>query len=130
MNTTTDQRRHPVFVYGSLKRGFYNHHCLDGALLVGEAETAERFPLIPGTHYPFLVDEAGEGHRVKGEVYIVDDGGLARLDRLEGHPHYYRRRMIDVKLGEGCEPVEALAYFIQGRRPEGEPVEEWREGAA
>lgn len=38
---------------------------------------------------------------IEGELYEVDAATLVRLDRLEGHPHFYRRTPI--KLHDGSE---------------------------
>ena len=52
-------------------------------------------------------------HRVHGEIYRVPNAaGWSVLDRLEGHPRFYSRRVI------GCEvdgiAMDAWTYFIQG----------------
>ena len=44
------------------------------------------------TSPPLLDQEDEEGHSVEGEVYRVCCSMLARLDELEDHPRYYRRR--------------------------------------
>ena len=40
----------------------------------------------------------GIGHYMHGEVYRVDKNMLGALDVLEGHPHYYTRVPIDVRV--------------------------------
>jgi gamma-glutamylcyclotransferase (GGCT)/AIG2-like uncharacterized protein YtfP len=49
---------------------------------------------------------------VKGELYMVDEPTLARLDRLEGHPQFYSREEIRISAGAGAECM-AWAYFIR-----------------
>ena len=103
-----------VFVYGTLKRGCGNHYTMQraGGGFVGQAITAERFPLVVDG-LPYLIDRSGCGHRVHGEIYRVPNAaGWSVLDRLEGHPRFYSRRVI------GCEvdgiAMDAWTYFIQG----------------
>lgn len=112
MNTPTSPDH--VFVYGTLKRGHGNHRVMQmaGGELVGTAMTVERFPLVV-EGLPYLLDRSGSGHRVIGEIYRVPDSeGWYQLDRLEGHPRFYRRRAI------ACEVdgvfMSAWAYFLQG----------------
>ena len=108
---------HPlVFVYGTLKRGFGNHGVMldAGGEFVCEGVTATPFPLVE-QGLPFLIFLPGHGHRVKGEVYRVGDSrGWQQLDRLEGHPDFYRRRLIGVESAEG-EIYEAWTYFVVER---------------
>ena len=89
---------HRVFVYGTLLAGEPNHRLLRRSRLVGEATTADGFALHNLGPFPGMV-RAKAGH-VRGEVYEVDDATLAALDRLEGHPSFYRRTEIALDSGE------------------------------
>jgi gamma-glutamylaminecyclotransferase len=88
-------------VYGTLKRGFLNHHVLtsfDSATFVSAATTLHRFPLFVD-HYriPYLVDRKGQGHCIVGELWQVDAPTLAALDELEGvSTKRYLRQLADV----------------------------------
>lgn len=108
-------RQHLVFVYGTLKRGFANHHYLACATFEGVARTRERFPLVvQGPWFtPCLIDEQGEGHAVEGEAWRVDDAELARLDELEsvGLPNGYHRRALAVTLIASNETLVAYTYL-------------------
>lgn len=105
---------HRMFVYGTLKRGFPNHGLLDGAQFVGEATTIHRYPMIvQGTHFsPVMIPEEEQGHRIRGEVWDVDDERLAALDHLESThlPTGYIRKRIRVVL-EGGTSCDAWVYF-------------------
>ena len=79
-----------IFVYGSLLKGLGNHLVLKRARFVRDAHTTPAFTLVNLGAYPGLL--AGGTTAVRGEVYVVDDETLAALDRLEGHPNFYRRR--------------------------------------
>ncbi|XP_059620036.1 putative gamma-glutamylcyclotransferase CG2811 [Phlebotomus argentipes] len=93
------------FVYGTLKRGEPNHQLLTRpengvSKFVGRAETTVKLPLVIGTRYniPFLLNQRGTGHFVRGEIYEVDDGMMEKLDELEGYPEFYDREIQEMKL--------------------------------
>lgn len=90
-----------VFVYGTLLSGEPNHRLLATAKPLGPARTALGYRLHDLGSFPAMV-EGGEG-AVDGELYEVDDGTLAALDRLEGHPDFYRRVPIRLATGEEVE---------------------------
>jgi gamma-glutamylcyclotransferase (GGCT)/AIG2-like uncharacterized protein YtfP len=87
-----------VFVYGTLKRGHGNHHWLAGAPFQGEAELPD---VVLHDLGPFPMAVPGEG-KVLGEVYRIDAGALARLDRLEGYPRLYDRRPLPLADGRSA----------------------------
>jgi gamma-glutamylaminecyclotransferase len=107
----------PVFVFGTLKEGFPNFGSNAGRRIVGEFLTLERYPLflVGERHSPWMIDHPGEGHRVAGQLFEVDDAALARMDALEriGEPDGYRRQRIRVarRDGGGLEAVEAWVYL-------------------
>lgn len=119
--------RHRVFVYGSLLAGLPNDRHLVGARLLGAATMSglTLHDYAPGA-YPAAVDGVGD---VTGEVYEVDDVGLARLDRLEGHPRFYRRVPRAAELAHGPELL-VWVYLMgnAGREGLGEPIAsgDWR----
>lgn len=85
----------PVFVYGTLKKGFGNHHHLESETYLGKAvSVASNFTLRDGKAFPYMTI-APYGIRdwgqVAGEVYAVDAFTMARLDRLEGNGSFYTR---------------------------------------
>ncbi|GGX88304.1 gamma-glutamylcyclotransferase [Litchfieldella qijiaojingensis] len=97
---------HLLFVYGTLKRGFTNHGpYMTTATFLDTAKTCDTFPLVlHGADYtPVLIDAQGRGHRVKGELYRVDNPTLDKLDRLEGvnERDGYRRRRLAVTDSQG-----------------------------
>ncbi|MBE2180195.1 MAG: gamma-glutamylcyclotransferase [Chthoniobacterales bacterium] len=102
-----------LFVYGTLKRGLGNHRVMRDAEgeFLAEVRTEDRLPLVIDG-LPYLLDMPGRGHCVEGELYRVTSAeGWARLDRLEGHPRFYRRRVIGV-VEENGRRREAWAYFL------------------
>ncbi|MEQ9321645.1 MAG: gamma-glutamylcyclotransferase family protein [Polyangiaceae bacterium] len=93
-----------VFVYGTLMRGGLYHALIAGGRYVGEATTEAGYRLYDLGPYPALRREGGGV--VVGEIYDVDAVTLAELDRLEGHPDYYRRERV--RLADGCQVTTYL----------------------
>ncbi len=117
MNAPKRQRRAPtrVFVYGTLLAGEGNHRLLASAKFVCDARTEPAFELRDLGAFPGLV--RGGEHAVAGEVYEADAETLARLDRLEGHPRFYRRTRIALEGG-----TEVETYLLMPEQVEGRPV--------
>ena len=113
---------HPVFVYGSLKRGCSNHLFLERARRLGAAWTVERYALLVD-EYPLVYDGDPVGP-VRGEVYEVDPALLARIDHLEQHPDFYRRRKVPVRLDDGAV-IDAWLYFFPRRIGVPVPSGDW-----
>lgn len=97
-----------VFVYGTLKSGEPNHFVITdvsngSAQLLSPGVTIGKYPLVTATRYniPFLLNLPGEGHRISGEIYVVDDIKLKQLDILEDYPRFYDRIKIDVTTPNG-----------------------------
>ncbi|XP_014519701.1 putative gamma-glutamylcyclotransferase At3g02910 [Vigna radiata var. radiata] len=121
-------KTHLIFAYGTLKRGFPNHYLMeelmnqDDAVFVGVYLTEDHYPLVCGPHgIPYLINLPGLGHRVKGEIYAVSEGAVAKLDEFEGvSSGCYERLPLTVvaPVEEGGGRVEAEAYW--GHRRFGE----------
>jgi gamma-glutamylaminecyclotransferase len=115
-----------VFVYGTLKRGYGNHRNRldgDGATFKGAFKTEEKFnmralgyPYVSKTH----TDE--NNNNIQGELWEVTDELLkGPLDRLEGHPDYYKREKTSVVNNKG-EKCEAWLYFYNHKGTEGDAI--------
>lgn len=113
---------HRVFVYGTLLAGEPNHRVLAGARFSGPARTLPAFELVSLGPYPAMVP--GGATAVVGEVYEVDDAGLARLDWLEGYPDLYDRDVID--LADGTRAIAYLQRPAQAAGLPRIPSGEWR----
>ncbi|QDP48523.1 MAG: putative gamma-glutamylcyclotransferase [Prokaryotic dsDNA virus sp.] len=87
-----------IAVYGTLKKGYGNYYAyLTNAKHLGRGTTKDKYPLVV-SGLPYLVDEKGRGHNVVVDVFKVSDAQLQRVDQLEGHPRWYKRKQIDIKL--------------------------------
>ena len=92
------KRKTKVFCYGSLKRGFGNHpYHLGKADYLGVAVTLPQYSLFSLGSYPGVIN--GGVTAIEGELYEVNDEELSSLDRLEGHPSYYKREEIETSEG-------------------------------
>ena len=109
--------KHVLFVYGTLKRACHNYPYLQRFThrFLSEANLGKEYSLFV-SFLPFLVQTPGDG--AEGELFLVDKTTLDALDRLEGHPHNYKRTQVNVRTKEGKQ-VQAWAYIFQRELPPG-----------
>jgi gamma-glutamylaminecyclotransferase len=105
--------QHRLFVYGTLQRGQRYHAAYLGERC-GEAGRIHGWALQQGPGYPYAVRAQAT---VYGEVYRINTRLLYRLDRLENHPHEYRRRRCWVSLDSGRRCL-AWLYVSQRSHPQ------------
>jgi gamma-glutamylcyclotransferase (GGCT)/AIG2-like uncharacterized protein YtfP len=99
-----------IFVYGTLKRGFYNNVYLKHSTFIGMALTKYKYPMVRlEEEFPYLINDKNHGKHVKGELFEIDDITLKMLDILEDYPHLYTRETIELVI-DGKE-IEAITYF-------------------
>ena len=103
-----------VFVYGSLLSGLENHGALGVSQKVADARTEEREFLMSDLGFYPGARRGGDAPLV-GEVYEVSARTLARLDRLEGHPTFYRREVVETTAGP------AWVYLLRGNFRRSDP---------
>jgi gamma-glutamylaminecyclotransferase len=119
-----------VFVYGTLMDGYGNNRLLQNgnAKLVGKAITQPSFVMLASglNGIPFVADvkEEREGHpsnywlenasQIHGEVWRCDTDTLKTLDRLEGHPDWYKRERVKVDFisNNNTAPLEVWIYLM------------------
>lgn len=105
---------HRVFVYGTLKSGFWNHNLLKGCEFFGGAATEPTYKMIENG-FPVIMPDP-EGKPLAGEIYTVDNETLARLDQLEREGRSYDRKLIDVTLSLASgERLPTRAFIYVGR---------------
>lgn len=104
-------RDNVIAVYGTLKKGHGNYigYLQGKSIFVGGGETVNKHPLIVNG-LPYLSPVKGVGHHVEVDVFRVDDDTFAEVDRLEGHPRWYRRELTDIRMEDG-KIISAWAYF-------------------
>jgi len=113
---------HPLFVYGSLKRGCSNHGRLGGQTFLAEAVTEPHFALYAVGGFPGMVRASEDGCAVRGELWEMDAAALSRLDDFEASGSLFQRELIPVSTDDGHRHA-AWAYLylgeVAGRRQVG-----------
>ena len=99
-----------VFVYGTLRKGQYNHSRLDFAKLIEEIDYINGEMYNYGS-FPAITLESD--NRVIGEVYEVDENILRSLDSLEGYPSFYDRKDVVTEKGH-----KVFVYFMEQEKVE------------
>lgn len=87
-----------VFVYGTLRKGLWNNRLLRHATpwdglwktVLPYQMTADGIPYLDRERWN------ADGIHAVGEVYTVSIQDMEVLDRLEGHPRWYRREKVFV----------------------------------
>ncbi|MCL2354487.1 MAG: gamma-glutamylcyclotransferase, partial [Oscillospiraceae bacterium] len=97
-----------VFVYGSLKKGYWNDHHLEGANFYGQG-MLQGYSLYHVSTFPGMVKSEDEAETVYGEVYEVDEEILRNLDILESEGVMYKRCEVPINL-RGGKTVNAGTY--------------------
>lgn len=104
-----------MFVYGTLKKAYGNNRLLEGAEFLGEAVTLFHDYHMVSRGIPMVYQlPTGKGFHVGGELYSVPDALVPNIDRLEGHPRWYRRELIDVLTPNTTQATQAWMYIMQG----------------
>jgi gamma-glutamylaminecyclotransferase len=98
-----------VFVYGSLKRGFRNHHLLETSRFIGPGTTRRDFDLLDLGYFPAAIRPGA--FAIQGELFSVDRHTLRNLDWLEGNGTFYRREQHPVIVQE-AGLVSAWIYLL------------------
>ncbi len=107
-------RKAVVAVYGTLKTGYGNHYYLTrpGVKYLGEAVSVDKFAL---GHSAFpAVSPDQKGGQILVELYAVPSRVLKDLDRLEGYPSFYDRKLFQFKLKDVIVP--AYLYYFKDYR--------------
>ncbi|CAB9515335.1 Putative gamma-glutamylcyclotransferase [Seminavis robusta] len=118
---------HRLFVYGTLKRGFYNHNVYlrlaeksGAAIFLGTARTVDTYTLgIMGPRcIPALWENPSKtGQQIEGEMFGISDRCLAAMDILEGVAtgRYYRVkrsiRLVSAKEEEEQPIMDCWVYL-------------------
>lgn len=97
-----------VFTYGTLKKNYYNHHLLETSEFIGNAVTKPFYRLYNLGSFPGLKEDKKNGKAIQGELYLVNDETLKRLDRLEGTPYLYVRK--DLQIENVSEQVQGYIF--------------------
>ena len=106
-----------VFVYGTLKRGGENHEWIKTQTFVASARTKPLYRMFDLGGYPGMT-RSENGLSIEGEVWDVNEAGLARLDVLEDiEGGEYERVKIELQGEFASQLVEGYLYLrdLEGR---------------
>ena len=107
------EQQHLIFVFGTLRQTQSNHQLLGNAYCYGAGHTRDKYAMYITSGYPYVTSNEAR-YPIVGELYAIDDATLDKLDKMEGHPHYFIRREIIVDVGRA--EYTAWMYF---RDPQG-----------
>jgi len=110
-------KEHSVLVYGTLKSSERNSRYMEDALFLSWEVTRDSHYLMaqfesatsPGKFTPGVRKVEQGGACIEGEVYLMDDATLAKLDELEGVGVKYDREEVALQNGN-----KAWMYFRRG----------------
>lgn len=86
-------------VYGTLKQGYGNNRLLKDQEFIGSGKTIDNYSMISFGVPMVYKDPATSPIAI--ELYkVTKDSLTGPLDRLEGHPTFYRREKIKVTVDE------------------------------
>ena len=105
VENASNGRTRAVFVYGTLMRGERASHMLDAYEYCGEF-CLKDYAMYNVSTYPGIKSQKGEC--VVGEVYLVDDAGIQRMDEYEEEGSLYIRELVNVE--NANENMEAFVY--------------------
>jgi gamma-glutamylaminecyclotransferase len=95
--------------YGTLKKGYNNYNLhLTNSKYMGGGTTQEMYPLII-KDLPYLIEDIGNGFQIEVDVFKISKPVLERIDELEIHPTWYRRKQIPILLNGNT--VTCWIYF-------------------
>ncbi len=109
---------HKLFVYGTLKEGYGNHHYIKGSKQLSKTASVEGYGMHRLGGFPGAV--ADQNSEIYGEVYEIDDATLKDCDGLEGYrpdkPDYglYNRIVVDALVVDDVESHRCFMYTYNG----------------
>ena len=103
-----------LFFYGSLKRGYSNHHRIARQKYLADAATVACYRIIEIGEYGGMIRDEVNGFAVTGELWAIDAKCLADLDAFEMGEGLWQRMPVLVAGHEGVQ-----SYCWTGAVPEG-----------
>lgn len=99
-----------IAVYGTLRKGYYNHYLLEDSQFV-RGDIVAGYDMHALARFPAVLKGS---HTVGVEIYRVEsEEVLRRLDWLEGHPTFYRREPVKTEGTESEEGLHCEMYICQ-----------------
>ena len=106
--TAAEGKNHrPAFVYGTLMKGERAEHLLDDATYVGRCQLRDYAMYHLGS-YPGI--QPCKGEVVYGELYLICDQMVEKLDEYEVEGTLYDRKTVTVWMDDRSVEAEAYVY--------------------
>lgn len=100
------ENKYKVAVYGSLRKGLYNHYLMSHSDFIKTVSVEVPFKMISmSDRFPALIP-IKENNLVVFELYKIDDKTARNLDILEGYPDFYSKKYIKI------EDEDYLVYYL------------------
>jgi gamma-glutamylaminecyclotransferase len=103
-----------LFFYGSLKRGYSNHHRVASQTYLGDAATVPAYRIIELGQYGGMIRDERNGFAVSGEIWAIDAKCLADLDEFEMGEGRWQRMPVAIAGHDGVQ-----SYCWTGAVPDG-----------
>jgi gamma-glutamylcyclotransferase (GGCT)/AIG2-like uncharacterized protein YtfP len=112
----------PLFVYGTLRKGYSRHAAIEHAFRVGDAYTlGSQFRMywthtIKRTPFPVVLPAgaSGQGAGIHGEFYLVHPEDITNLDFIESNGIMYHRQKRPIFLKVDGEDIHTMAWVYVG----------------
>jgi gamma-glutamylaminecyclotransferase len=109
----TKDKNYLLFVYGSLKRGYHNHPLLINSIYHGKGNTFyDNYAMYSFGGYPVVIHK-NQGTQIRGEIYECTLETIFRINRLEGHPTFYKGSIQRIQTKKPNEILRCLMYIYQ-----------------
>jgi len=103
-----------VTVYGSLLEGFGNWHWHlnnSESQKLGEHILEDNLVMVSLGGFPGLIEDESVTNKILVETYEVSDKVYRSIERLEGYPSFYDKRVIETPFG-----ASEIYVLASGRR--------------
>ncbi len=98
-----------IFVYGTLMAGESNHGLISSQKCEGEGFIC-CYDLYDLGYFPGIKPSSHPEHVVHGEVYLVDDRTLEKVNQLEGEGSLYLLQNAEVNMGDRTVTAGVYVY--------------------
>ena len=116
-----------IAVYGSLRKGMYNHSLIDhdGAKFATQMDLTLPYKMVPYSSFPALIPDKNQ-NVITMEIYEVDEPTYKRVEILEGYPRFYDKDTFDLE-GENVEfyYIPDKNNYLTQRFSETKSIKDW-----
>jgi gamma-glutamylcyclotransferase (GGCT)/AIG2-like uncharacterized protein YtfP len=99
-----------LFVYGTLKKGHYNHRILERSKFIRK-DHIPGYTLYDTGHYPVAIKSEIASHFIEGEIYEIDHETWSIVNEMERYAGYKTAVYCDVIFFEFKDWLKATTKF-------------------